>query len=154
MCIALFGIFLTVFMNRMGYYQEYAEKMAMELTVENVRTGLRYRVANLILANRMREVSALADENPINWLAERPDNYLGEFDGLPPGDTAGKWYFDRRARELVYGVNNRRHFASLGGPDAAARFQVRRISAGQASPRAGRETWVKVVAVHEYRWQP
>ena len=83
----------------------------MESTAENIRTGLRYKVADLILANRASEIPTLADENPMNWLGERPPNYLGELDSAPADEPKGQWYFDRRNRELVYTVNNRRHFS-------------------------------------------
>jgi hypothetical protein len=39
-------------------------------------------------------------ENPVDWIATRPANYVGELDGVPDGKSV--WYFDRQARELVY----------------------------------------------------
>ena len=67
--IVLVGIFATVFLERTLYYQEYAEMTAMEMTVANMRTGLRYKVAELIMNNRMSEIATLADENPMTWLS-------------------------------------------------------------------------------------
>jgi general secretion pathway protein G len=147
-------IFLTVFIDRMAFYQEYAEKMAMELTAANIRTGLRFRVADLMLANRMAEVPALADENPINWLAEKPENYLGAFDGVPPEPTRGKWYFDLRNRQLVYTVNNRRHFESHGGQDFSVRYRATRQRAEGDQGAAMGETWVAFAPTRDFRWQP
>ena len=89
-CVALMAIFVGVLLERALYYQEYAEKTAMESTAENIRTGLRYKVADLILANRASEIPALAEENPINWLAERPPNYLGELDSAPADEPCAK----------------------------------------------------------------
>ena len=154
MCLALMGIFGFVLLERSRYYQEYAEKTAMESTAENIRTGLRYKVADLILANRMSEIATLADENPMNWLAERPPNYLGELDSSPADEPKGQWYFDRRNRELVYTVNNRRHFSPSTYRDFSVRYRAMRISTGavtDSSPNfAG--TWVSLVLVAEYGW--
>ncbi len=59
--MALMAIFVGVLLERALYYQEYAEKTAMESTVKNIRTGLRYKIADLILANRMSDIPSLAD---------------------------------------------------------------------------------------------
>ena len=125
------AIFLVVFLERAFYYQEYAEKTAMEMTVANMRTGLRYKIADLIVSSRLSEIPTLADENPVNWLAERPVNYLGEFDSLPREGTSGKWFYDKRNRELVYTVNNRRHFVPYGGRDFTIRYRAARIEASR-----------------------
>jgi len=39
-------------------------------------------------------------DNPLDWVATRPEKYLGEVDGMP--DSTSVWYFDRKAKELVY----------------------------------------------------
>ena len=152
--MALMGIFVGVLLERALYYQEYAEKTAMESTAQNIRTGLRYKVADLILANRVSEIATLADENPMNWLAERPPNYLGELDSAPMDEPKGQWYFDKGKRELVYAVNNRRHFSPSSYRDFSVRYRAMRVSAGavtDSSPGfAG--TWVSFVPVIEYGW--
>ena len=152
--IALMGIVVGVLLERVLYYQEYAEKAAMESTAENIRTGLRYKVADLILANRASEIPSLADENPMNWLGERPPNYLGELESAPADEAKGKWHFDKRNRELVYTVNNRRHFSPSLYRDFSVRYRVMRISAGavtDSSPKSA-GTWVSLVLVAEYGW--
>lgn len=152
--MALMGIFLGVLLERALYYQEYAEKTAMESTAENIRTGLRYKVADLILANRVPEIPTLADENPMNWLAERPPNYLGELDSAPADEPFGQWYFDRRNHELVYTVNNRRHFSPSAYRDFSVRYRAMRVSTGavtDSSPNVA-GTWVRMVLVAEYGW--
>ena len=152
--IALMGIVVGVLLERALYYQEYAEKIAMESTAENIRTGLRYKVADLILANRMSEIPTLADENPMNWLGERPPNYLGELESAPADEAKGQWHFDKRNRELVYTVNNRRHFSPSLYRDFSVRYRVMRVSAGavtDSSPKSA-GTWVSLVLVAEYGW--
>ncbi|MEK6208768.1 MAG: hypothetical protein AABM64_00125 [Pseudomonadota bacterium] len=153
-CMALIGIFVCVLLERALYYQEYAEKTAMESTAENIRTGLRYKMADLILANRVSEIATLADENPMNWLAERPPNYLGELDSAPANEPKGQWYFDKRNRELVYTVNNRRYFSQSTYRDFSVRYRAMRVSAGAVTDSSPNftGTWVSLVLVAEYGW--
>jgi general secretion pathway protein G len=153
-CMALAGIFVGVLLERALYYREYAEKTAMESTAENIRTGLRYKVADLILANRASEIPALADENPMNWLAEKPPNYLGELDSAPADEPKGEWYFDTHKRELVYTVSNRRHFSPSIYRDFSVRYRAMRVSSGtvtESSPGSA-DTWVSLVLMGEYDW--
>ncbi len=153
-CMALMGIFVSVLLERAFYYQEYAEKTAMESTAENIRTGLRFKVADLILANRVSEIPTLADENPLNWLVDRPPNYLGELESAPADEPKGQWYFDKWNRELVYTVNNRRHFSPSIYREFSVRYRAMRVSAGavtDSSPNSA-GTWVSLVLVAEYGW--
>ena len=152
--MALMAIFVGVLVERALYYQEYAEKTAMEMTARNIRTGLRYKVADMILDNRMSEIPTLAGGNPLNWLVERPPNYLGELESAPMDEPKGQWYFDKRNRELVYTVNNRRHFSPSTYRDFCVRYRLMRTSAGavtDSSPKNG-ETWISLVLVTEYSW--
>ncbi|MGQ0579829.1 MAG: type II secretion system protein [Betaproteobacteria bacterium] len=152
--MALMGIIVSVLLERALYYQEYAEKTAMESTAENIRTGLRFKVADLILADRVSEIQTLADENPLSWLVDRPPNYLGELDSSPAEEPRGQWYFDTRNRELVYTVDNRRHFSPSTYRDFSVRYRAMRVSAGEvtdSSPSVA-GTWVSLVLVSEYGW--
>jgi hypothetical protein len=152
--VVLLTIFLVVFLERALYYQEYGEMTAMEMTVANMRTGLRYKVADLIMNNRLSEIATLADENPIHWLSSRPENYLGEYGAAPGTDVAGKWYFDRTQRELVYTVNNRRHFMPGSGGDYTLRYRAMPVQALQTDSANGsrQQKWISLVQVQEYAW--
>jgi general secretion pathway protein G len=152
-CTAVFGIFLGVFIERSFYYQEWAEKSAMELTAEHIKTGMRYRVADLIIANRMSEIPTLADENPMDWLEQKPPNYAGERDSSVEAPQGGTWYFDRKNRELVYAVNNRRHFSPSSYRDFAVHYRVLPVAPPAGAKKPGEDqVWVTFVPVSEYRW--
>jgi hypothetical protein len=88
--IAIVGVFGGVLLQRMLYLQEYAEMTAMDLTVVNMRTGLHYKTGDLLMGDKVSEIATLADENPVNWLQNHPENYLGEFDLKPDTDLRGK----------------------------------------------------------------
>jgi hypothetical protein len=152
--VAIVAVCGGVLLQRMLYLQEYAEKTAMDLTVANMRTGLRYRTGDLLMRDRVSEISTLADENPVNWLQTSPDNYLGEFDRQPSNDLRGNWYFDKTRRELVYTVNNRRHFLPASDQDYALRWHTVRVQAKERgdSGNKGNPQWVALVPIAGGRW--
>ena len=152
--IALVSVFAGVLLHRMLYLQEYAEMTAMDLTVANLRTGLRYKTGDLLIRDEVSEIPTLADENPVNWLQSRPDNYLGEFDRRPDADLRGKWYFDKTRHELVYTINNRRHFLPASDQDFALRWRAVRQGVKDGSPSGSQSNaqWVALIQVEGGRW--
>lgn len=113
--ISVFSILIGVFLNRLAYVQELTEKTAMEMTVMNIRTGLRYKLAEIMVNNRQAELPALLTDNPLQWLEKPPENYAGEFSShadleIPPGN----WYYDRQKNELAYRLNRSAHYPGNG----------------------------------------
>lgn len=113
--LSVFSVLVGVFAQRFLYMQEFAEKTAMELTVMNMRTGLRFKAAELMTRQRMADMPALLEENPIHWLERPPENYVGEFVNPAMHDIQpGSWYFDIGRKQLVYRLNQSRYFNKVG----------------------------------------
>lgn len=90
-------------LQQLAHYQTLARSTVMEMTVVNMRSGLRLRVAELMMSNRSEEMTGLLNQNPITWLDAPPSNYLGQLKqpdraALPPDS----WYFDEELHELIY----------------------------------------------------
>lgn len=120
--VLIIGILAAVFLNRVLFYQEQAEKIVMETTARNIRIGLRTQLADMMIHNRQSEIPLLAGKNPINWLASKPGDYLGEYNGPKPEEMQiSGWYFDREDKTLVYLPDMVEHFQ----PDPAGRKRVR-----------------------------
>ena len=152
--IAIVAVFGGVLLQRMLYLQEVAEMTAMDLTVANLRTGLRYKTGDLLVRDKVSEIASLADENPVNWLQNPPENYLGEFDLSPDTDLRGKWYFDKTRHELVYTTNNRRHFLPASDQDYALRWHAVRVQAKEQGNSGNKNSpqWVALVQIAGGRW--
>ncbi len=113
---------LAVFLDRLTFYQEAAERARFEATLSVFKTALQIRLANLILERREGEAKLLEDENPTLWLSEKPTNYAGDY---PQRPEVGNWYFDAATRELVYVVNLGRGLATESRNDMKQlRFKV------------------------------
>ena len=152
--ICLIAVFSAVLLERLLYLEEYAEMTAMDLTVARMQSGLRNRFADLLIRDKVSEIAALADENPIEWLDTHPEDYLGEFDWKPDADLRGKWYFDRKQHELVYTINLGRHFLPLQGGATEFRWRAVRSPARQEN-KSGNKTnaqWVSLLKVAGGRW--
>jgi len=151
-CLLVFSALVTVLLERLAYYQELAEKAAMESTARVVKTGLQIRLAQLIITNRQAEAAVLERGDPVQWLEVRPANYGGAW--REPAEP-GNWYFDAPRRELVYVARTGNRLEIDGRPDGRQlRFQVRllkdtvRVAGGQVESVTG----VTLLPVLPYRW--
>lgn len=131
---------------------ESVERMEMEAQARAIANALQMRMVSLIAERREREIVQLESANPVQWLAAKPRNYLGELDQPPSNDSAlGSWYFDGNRGELVYRVQRGKRFL----PDTAGRRQVRfkvQLVADEAS--AGRSVVGAVLRpVEPYQWR-
>ena len=120
---AVFAILVAVFLNRVSYYQQQAQQLAVAQMLGVLRTSLRVQVLHLYLAGQRAQMPALAQQNPFDWLADKPVNYLGEFEQpelekLP----AGNWLYDKKEQKVIYLLRNSNIFSrtSVG----AVKFKV------------------------------
>ena len=120
--VSIIGVLALVLLDRLNDYQEAAEKTAMEQTLGVLRSAMHMQVAERLLHGGPGAVATLAGSNPMDWLAQPPQNYLGVRFAPKPGEVpGGHWYFDLQDHRLVYEVRMGNHFV----PDALGRKQVR-----------------------------
>lgn len=109
--VAVIGVLMVVLLSRLAFYRDQAELLAYEQTVNALRTEVQLQVYALMIAGRTKDIAALAGQNPMNWLAQKPANYLGEFDAPDIKKlVSGNWFFDRSDGILVYLLNQRNIF--------------------------------------------
>jgi prepilin-type N-terminal cleavage/methylation domain-containing protein len=150
--ILIIGALATVLLSRLAYYQELAEKAAMEAMVRVIKTGLQIRLAELIAANRQAQAATLEIEDPMQWLEAKPGNYGGPYQAPAEGGT---WYFDAGRRQLVYVVKsgNRPGIGGSSG-EREIRFQARLLKdrLNVAGGAVESVTAVTLKPVTPYRW--
>lgn len=106
--VVIVGILTTVLLHRISLYQGEAELAAMRATVANLRTSLEIKVVHGKLPGGMVDLTILTEQNPFDWLKDKPVNYVGEY--FSPSDAdigAGNWCFDRTDKSVIYLLNNR-----------------------------------------------
>ncbi len=153
--ICIIGVSATLLLERLRFYQEAAEKAAMEYTVGAVKSALQLQVAAMLVGGEERNIESLARVNPTGWLQEPPPGYRGEFRAPQPAVPRGSWYFDATRSELVYVPNLDAHLNP--GPDGSKRLRFRvRFEFARAEPDAERKrtpfTGVRVEPVTPYTW--
>jgi Tfp pilus assembly major pilin PilA len=142
-CAVLAGLLLGVVL----YYQELGEKTEVDLTILNIRAGIRYRVADRMMNGNLNELAASIAGNPVHFLATQPAGYVGELrDHASDPVGKGSWYFDLEQRELRYRPRLRSHLS----PDLPLlRWRVAPIYASGGTKRLESLT---LVNVEPYRW--
>lgn len=149
----LISILAMVLLNRLIYYQELAEKADMEFKAAELKSGLRMRMAKLLIEGRAQEYGSLAQENPFDWLEKMPGNYVGQIaDGNFKTIPAGNWYFDTASHTLVYLVKHGDYFKPDSTGEKRVRFQVKLVrnppGVGVDQPFAS----VNLALVEPYQW--
>ena len=101
--VAIIGILASVLLSRIKSYQEEAERVAMENVVGVLRSALAMRHGQLVAQGRQEDVIKLLTINPMELLAQKPANYLGELNPQQKEKISlGNWYFNRKKLLLVY----------------------------------------------------
>ena len=128
--VSVIAVVAVVLLGRLEVVQQEAERVAVQQTVLALRAGLRMQVLELYASDRQNQLPALAGQNPIDWLAEKPANYLGaysapEMEKLPPSH----WFFNRSNAELLYILNRSNSFAARHSELLRFKVSLRQASA-------------------------
>jgi hypothetical protein len=120
----LAALILGVFLERLLYYMELAERTVMEVTVSNVNSALNVRRALDMLTGGASSDPSAPSRNPFALAGMSPANFRGEIDS-PSLSTLerGQWVYDRTRRELIYLPRLRRGLETAD-PDGAIRFRL------------------------------
>lgn len=152
--VCIIALCAALLLDRLRYYQEAAEKAAMEQTVGALRSAMQLRVAAMLLKGQERNIESLARANPVDWLMDPPPGYRGEFRAPEPEVPPGSWYFDATRSELVYVPNLDAHL-QLGRDATRLRFrvQIEFEPTGPDSTHAlGASAAMRLVPVTPYLW--
>jgi len=156
--VIIVSVLFTVAISRLLDLQVDAERVAMETVAGVLRSAIGIKVAEHIVKQDVPGLARLAGSNPMDRLAEKPGNYLGELDGVDPATLAdGNWYFDRQAGVLVYLVRNTGFFRGGFDNPPRARFAIRlvygdRNGNGTFDPGSERIEGLKLVPLEPYQW--
>ena len=156
--VILVAVMAGLALGRLLAVQADAERVSMETVVGTLRSALGMKVAQSIVRGDMRELAGLEGSNPMDQLAEMPNNYRGvleQVDAAPLED--GSWYFDKTSRELLYVVRNKAHFSAVGTNLPRARFVVRLVYAdrdgnGRYDHGVDRLEGLRLAPVEPYKW--
>lgn len=132
--------------------EERAEKLMVELTWRNMRTGLQIAMGEALMSGRDKEIAGWEGSNPVRWLGSEPSGYRGECAARLAGELPkGAWCFDSGRRELVYRPRNDRHLRIDGEAGRGKLLRWRVVAAAQEPERPG-PPGLRVESVTSYSW--
>lgn len=143
-----------------------AERAAVHQVVGGLQAAVSLELLTRITRgdDEDRSLAALEGSNPMQLLVDPPYNYVGERDGPRDADLAesvapGRWYFDRRAAQLVYRVRYPARFETElpGTPRAAFRVELLwddRDGDGRFDAGVDGIGGARLASVADYGWKP
>jgi hypothetical protein len=100
---AVTALLAGLLLNCLIYTRGESEQVAAKQLIGSLRTALAVRSAKAISTTGEAGLLALAHQNPMTWLQQLPENYLGEYYSPNKAELpSGNWYFDRVGQTLVY----------------------------------------------------
>lgn len=131
--VSVIAVLAVVLLGRLELVQQDAERVAVQQTVLALRAGLRMQVLELYASDRQNQVPALAGQNPIDWLVEKPANYLGAYSSAPEMEKIPQshWFFDRSNAELIYILNRGNSFGAKHSELLRFKVSLRQASAAR-----------------------
>ena len=147
LCVA--AVLVTLMGRGLLYYEERAERAAVELLLEQMRKGLQIQMTELIFSNRQAQVADLEKTNPMKWLESLPANYAGDY---PVKPRLGKWYYEPQQHQIVYVADNNAYLKASEATLKELRFAV--VVPMVSDPATGGKTpsGVGLKPLRQYRW--
>lgn len=99
--VILFATLALVLLRALAELQDESERLAVELTIRNMNSGLFLQQAERLTSGRENTLRELAGQNPVGWLRTSPAGYIGEqaCEGVL---AAGQWCWDPAQKVLYY----------------------------------------------------
>ena len=155
--VAVVGMLATIALDRLIWFQGQAEKANMEYTASMIKSGLWMSAANLMMAERSKEIGDLAKRNPIDLLAQKPENYLGALDGTNLAVLQrGKWFYDTSRQQVIYVVDQRYNFRPAVTDDFTVRYGVKVVYGEMELTQGNRLRYIAGITLaplSNYVWQ-
>ena len=134
--VAIIGVLAGVLLSRIRLYQEEAERVAMENVVGVLRSALAMKAGQMVAQGKQQDLSKLITVNPMDLLAQKPANYIGEFN-TPQKEkiSRGNWYFNRKKLLLVYIARTGATFQVSNPPRFEYKIELIRDTDGANGPK-------------------
>lgn len=102
-CAAVVALLAGMLLGRLLEWRTASERTLAHHVVGALRTALAARATQLGMTEGQEALEALAQQNPMTWLARQPANYLGEYSSPDLATLRrGAWFFDRTDRTVNY----------------------------------------------------
>jgi general secretion pathway protein G len=150
--VAVSGILWMLLLDSLHAIQEQSERTVMESTVRNMSSGLQFEIAARIMRGEEASLPQLVGNNPMNYLENVPNEYIGACIGELLPDT---WCFDAGSREIVYLPRQHKKLTFPSGDHRELRWRI--VSAAELSgtklPACSPVGAITLVSTTSFKWQ-
>lgn len=94
--VTLVSVLALVLLRALGVAQKDMEEAGVQAEAAAMRTQILEAVAHRETFGGQLPQS----DNPMDWIAVKPYNYVGERDGVP--QDGGVWFFDKNGKVIAY----------------------------------------------------
>lgn len=110
--VIIVGVLAGVLLLRAQQYREEAQLQSVRQTIGLLRVAMELRVLKAGGSSRIVAMRRMTEENPFDWLEQKPENYVGEYYSPDLKEIpTGNWVFDRRDKTLVFLLNSDKTFS-------------------------------------------
>jgi general secretion pathway protein G len=153
--VSIVAFLASLLFSRVLFYQEMAEKAAMQQVVGALQSALVLQMGHRMAAGTGAELNNLVYENPMDWLAQKPGNYAGEFNTVNPAlIEPGNWVFDKGRHELIYILDHVEYFVPAKNGVKWIRYHTRLVfeTSNKNSKIQNELAGVMFAPVEPYQW--
>lgn len=154
--ISLVSVLASMLFSRVLFYQEMAEKAAMQQVVGAMQSALVLQYGHRLALSMGPEIKNINSENPMDWLAQKPTNYAGELNVIKPAAIKpGNWAFDLNTRELIYVPDHAEYFVPAKDGFKWVKYRTRfayEAPPGHKGKGTQELTGVTFAPVEPYQW--
>ncbi len=153
--MTIISVLGVVALNRYYKLLVDVEKTSMEHDLGVMRSAIGIQVAGHFVRGDMAGLKELVGGNPMDLLAEKPNNYLGVISRYKIEEIEkGNWFYDAGEGVLIYTVRNQLYFETDLAEPARARFRILPIYS-ERTKGGGSEKYLSGLTLRElepYRW--
>jgi len=97
----LISLFTLLILNKLNTIQLNIQEESIKADIQLIRVQMAENWISHNIGNKVGDVQASENGNPIVVISEKPQNYMGEFDHLPE-NKVNIWFFNTRLKQLIY----------------------------------------------------
>ncbi len=153
--VLLVGIFMIFAIDRMLRLQIEAERVSVQQVIASLKSAVNLQAAEMVVSKGINAIKTLENTNPMNYLQELPNNYLGAKNDRQAGDyLLASWYYDPLLSILVYKVKNINYFVSSLSGTPRIRLKVEAIYNEEVSNSGNKKVrGISLNRMEDYSWQ-
>jgi len=155
--IIMIGFLGTIVLDRLWKYRIFAEEAAVTATIGNIRSGLGLEVAKLAVRGQVQKIALFENTNPLMFLAQKPNNYIGEVTTENAMTEPGNWYYHASEKSLNYVVSYPENFYTNVSGIKRTRHQLKLVytdnnNNGRFDKGVDDINGLDLIAMEPYRW--